>query len=285
ERLDREAILDGVDKYRRGRNVVVPERMMRSLKVPASLAGFEIHGYDALAVKMGAGPQAPVHIAVRRFDGQIREPELLVRRDRGPDARVAAARLGRAVEPSFIARFAGPRHGMERPKVLAAHDVEATDVADDVLRLVGRRERRRRVRADLARVPVVTLIHRFAQIDDAVFAEALDRMAGLGVQRDEPIARRHVDDALVVAALPEREPAAGKPARRFRAALALVEAKDPELLGRRGVERRHGAPRTGRRVEHAVDHDGRALKAMLGRGTEVHRAEAPSDLQRAEIAR
>ena len=132
ERLDGFAVLHGVDEDRRGWDVVVPERVMRRLKVPAALAGAQIDGDDALAVQVRAGPQAAVHVAVRRFDGQIREPELLVRGDRPPNTRVARALalLGGTVEPRLVARLTAPRDGMERPEQLARDDVEAADVAD-----------------------------------------------------------------------------------------------------------------------------------------------------------
>ena len=105
------------------------------------------------------------------------------------------------------------------------------------------------------------------------------------VQGDELIARRHVDDALVVAALPEREAAARELARRFLAARAFVQAVDPELLAGRGVERRDGAARAARRVQHAVDDERRALETRLRRRAQVRDAEAPRDLERAEVAR
>ena len=66
------------------------------------------------------------------------------------------------------------------------------------------------------------------QVDDAVLAEAGDRDAGLGVERDQLIARRHVDDARFRAVGPVREPAARELARRRFAALAFVLAVHPE---------------------------------------------------------
>ena len=293
QRFDRSTILDGVDEDRRRRNVVIPQRMMRRLKVPAPFAGADVDRDDALAVEIRAGPKAAVHVAVRRFDGQIRQPKLLVGRDRGPDTGVAAARPRGVVEPGFVAGLAGLRHGMESPEQLAGHDVETADVADDVVGLVGRRERRmrrghhdhvardrrRRVGTDLAPVPIVALIERRFEIDDAIVTEGLDGATRRRVQRDELIARRDVDDALVVAALPKREPAARELTRCFGAARALVEAVDPELLAGRSVERRHGAACTARGVQHAVDDEGRALESILRGRTQVRDAVAPRDLE------
>ena len=100
--------------------------------------------------------------------------ERLVRGDRRPDSGVARALLGRAVEPRLVAGLAAPRNRVERPEQLSGDDVETADVADHVVCLVRRRERRvrgaddhdvlhdrrRRMRADLVRVPVVALIER-----------------------------------------------------------------------------------------------------------------------------
>ena len=298
QRFDGPAILDGVDENRRRRNVVIPQRMMRRLEVPTPFARADVDRDDALAVQIRTGPKAAVHVAVRRFDGQIRQPKLLVGRDRGPDAGVAAARPRGVVEPAFVAALAGLRHGVESPQQLAGHDIETADVADDVVGLVGRRERRmrrghhddvardrrRRVGPDLAPVPIVALIERRFEIDDAVVTEGLDGTTCRGVQRDELIARRHIDDALVVTALPKREPAARELTRCFGAARTLIEAIDPELLAGRSIQRRDGAACTARRVEHAVDDDRRTLESILRGRAQVRDAVAPRNLERAEVA-
>ncbi len=75
ERLDRLAVLDRVDEDRRRRDVVVPQRMMRRLEVPAALAGLQIDRDDALAVKIGSGAQARrtcLRKAIRRADTRDR---------------------------------------------------------------------------------------------------------------------------------------------------------------------------------------------------------------------
>ena len=65
------------------------------------------------------------------------------------------------------------------------------------------------------------------QIDDAVLAERRDAVAGLRVERDEPVAGRDVEDALVLAVGPVRDAAAGQLARRRRRARAFALANAP----------------------------------------------------------
>ena len=179
----------------------------------------------------------------------------------------------RAVEPRLVAGLAAPRHRVERPEQLARHDVEAADVADDVVRLVRRARaacaRRGTMMTSLAivggefvpicvRVPVVALIERCLEIDDAVVAEALDRPARRRVQRDELIARRHVDArACRRRVCQNASPRPDSLPRRFGAARAFVQAVDPELLAGRGVRApsRRGACRpscTARRRRRAA---------------------------------
>ena len=101
-------------------------------------------------------------------------------------------------------------------------------------------------------------------------AERADRRAGLRVERDEPIAGRDVENALVALAVgPVRDAAARQLARRGGGALPFAQLctqiSSPVLR----VERDDRAARAGGRVEHAVDHERRALRACTrdaGRG-------------------
>ena len=73
--------------------------------------------------------------------------------------------------------------------------------------------RRRGVDADLAGLKIDLLVRALddadLQIDDAVGAEGRNHRSGLGVQRDETIARRDIENALVASAIrPVRDPAA-----------------------------------------------------------------------------
>src|SRR3954466_11134626 len=82
------------------------------------------------------------------------------------------------------------------------------------------------------------------QIDDAVLAEAGDRRAVVRVERDQAIAGRHVDHAIVAAAItPVRQPAAGELTRRHPGALALAQAVRPQQLAGPAVERHDRAAR------------------------------------------
>ena len=110
-------------------------------------------------------------------------------------------------------------------------------------------------------------------------------LAGLGVQRHELIAGGHVDDAVVALAVgPVGQAAAGELTRRpARGALAFVHAVDPLLLAGSGVERDHGAPGAGRRVDHPLDHHRRAFELGLGARAEVVGLEPPRDFHLAEV--
>ena len=161
---------------------------------------------------------AAVEVRRRRLDRQVREAELFVHADLRPHARVAVERP-RVLFPRLVAEFAGARNRVEPPELLARAHVVRPHRA---LRVVVRRDRHafserrsdehdvagddgRRVDADLAGLEVDLLVSPFddtgLQIDDAARAERVDRLAGLRVERDEPVTGRHVQDALVAAAV------------------------------------------------------------------------------------
>src|SRR5207249_4145038 len=77
------------------------------------------------------------------------------------------------------------------------------------------------------------------QIHDAALAEARNRIAGLRVERDQPVAGRDVEDPLFAAIAPVGEPAAGELAGRRLAALAFALAVHPHQLAGRGAERQY----------------------------------------------
>ena len=78
-------------------------------------------------------------------------------------------------------------------------------------------------------------------VDDAVGAEAGDRHAGLRVQRDQAVAGRDVDDAVVTLAVgPVREAAARELARRVDGARAFLLGVHPDQLA--GLARRARPP-------------------------------------------
>jgi len=124
------------------------------------------------------------------------------------------------------------------------------------------------------------------QIDEAILAERHDRRAGLRVQLREPIAGRHVDDALIAAAVgPIGEAASRELARRDAGALALADTVRPDQLPGLRVERDDGAARAGRRIQHAVHHQRRAFQLVFRERAEGVGLEAPRDLQLPEVGR
>ena len=161
----------------------------------------------------------------------------------------------------------------------AARQVRGAD-DDDVLR-----DDRRRVQADLAGDRIDRLIVLQLQIDDAVLAEAGRGHAGLGVERDHLVARRHVDDAR--AARPSvqyDEAASGELPRRRFAALAFVLAVHPQQSRRcrRRAPRPRGACRPwSRRRRPTIS--GVASKVELGARAERVGLEPPRDLELVEV--
>ena len=140
---------------------------------------------------------------------------------------------------------------------------------------------------DLAGDEIHLLVVVFLEIDDAVGAEARDDRAGLRVQRDQPVARRDVQDPRIVSrgrrARPVRQPAARQLSRRGGAARAFVLAVHPPHLAGRGVERHHRTARAGGRVDGALDHQRRGLELELGPRTETIGLEPPRDVEGAEV--
>src|SRR5205814_813652 len=110
------------------------------------------------------------------------------------------------------------------------------EAADDAFRVVVRRhrltftERRadddhifrdrwRRVQTNFAGFQIdrlaIAVDDALFQVDDAVRPERADHRAGFGVQLDQAIAGREIDDAIVAPAIgPKRHPAAGELPRR-----------------------------------------------------------------------
>src|SRR5712691_2563907 len=108
------------------------------------------------------------------------------------------------------------------------------------------------------------------QIDDAVLAERRDERAVLRVELDEPVAGRHINDAVVAFAVgPVRHAAARELPRRDRRAPPFAKAVRPDHLAGLPVERDDGAARAAGGVEKALDRKRRPLELVFGPGTEV----------------
>ena len=227
-------------------------------------AGLQVDRDEALGVEVVAGAVAAVLVDGRRFDRQIDDAGFGVGGDLRPHADVAGP-VPRSVFPRLVTGLAGAGHRVEAPDLLAGAGVEgaheALDVgAVEIAQALEHRgadddhvvdDGRRRVQPDftlleidLDLLAVLADHHADLHVDDAVLAEAFDRLAGLGVERDQLIAGGHIDDAIVALAVgPVREAAAGELARSPAAgALALIQAVDPlQLAG----ARRRARPRSG----------------------------------------
>ena len=275
---------------------------MHHLEVPLADAGLQVDGHEALREQVVAGTVAAVLVDGRRFNGQVDEAGFGVDRNLGPDADVAGP-FPRTVLPRVVAELARAGNRVEAPQLLAGLHVERADqalgvravpVADpfehrraDDDRVVH--DRRRRVQTDFALLEIELLVladdDADLQVDDTAGAERHDRHAGLRVQFDEPVAGRHVEDALVTAPVgPVGEAAArelaGRPAR---GALALVHAVHPLHLTGGGVESHHRAPGPGGRIDRPLDHDRRAFELVLRTRAQVVGLESPGHFELAEV--
>ncbi len=297
DRLDRFAVDGDVHQDRRARDVVVPDAVMHELVVPDALAGLQIDGDEAFAEQIVAGTMSAEIVAGWNFNGQVGDAELLVDGDLRPHAGVAGVGP-RIFQPGVVAELTGPRDGVKRPeafpgaRVVAAHVPFRVGLAarrrsgavrgaddDDVLG-----DDRRAVPRDFAGDRIELLIGVLLEIDDAVDAEILERLAGLGVEADELIADRDVEDPLVSScrrsSSRRRVPTTGAPRLR-RAGLPRADAS--KAVRRCGVDGDRVAMLAGGGVEHAVDHQRRGLQIEVGTLAEVLGLEAPGDFERVEV--
>ena len=107
-----------------------------------------------------------------------------------------------------------------------------------------------------------------------------NRNAGLGVERNQMIAGRDRQDALVAFAVgPVRDAAARSLARRHFAALAFVHSPHPQLFARLRIDGDDRAAHPRLRVHHAVHHQRRHLHVVVGTRAEVVGLEPPGDAQ------
>ena len=271
---------------------------MHGLVVPLALPRLHVEGDDAVCEEGVARPMAPVVIAGGHFRGHEDQSQLRIRAHLGPCAGVAVV-LGRPLEPRVVAELALPRDRVEDPQTPPGADVVA---AYEPLRILHRPWRGARpvrgtndddvadderggVQADLARIEIEVLVVFELQIDRAAAPERRDRSAGLGVERQQPVAGRHVDDSPIgaVSAGPIRQAAAGAVANGVVAAAAFVLGVHPEHLAGGGVERDRRSPRARRRVQDAAHHQRRRGVQRVGRRSQKVRLEPPGDLQPVEV--
>ena len=256
---NRAAALLHVEQHRRVGDVGVPDVVMHELEVPEILAGVGVGRDEARAEQVVALAIAAELIDRRRAERHVDDAALRVDGDEAPDVDAGAV-LPAVARPGVVVLLAGSRDRMERPDQLAGVHVPRADVARRPERRILLRapagddqvleHDRRRAEAVVARQALQDL--RRVEIDDALVAEGFVRLAGLGVQRDQPAVMRAEDDlrrSLVVAG-PVLDAA-----RRRHAGRHLV---GPQLLTGRRIQRHDLAVRRAD-VHHAVDDDRRRL--------------------------
>ena len=251
DRLDGFSIDGDVHQDSGSREVPVPDVVVDRLEVPVAFAGVEVEADDAVGEQIVARTMTAVVVTGRHFRGEVHAIRSFVDRDGAPVAGVARVRP-RIVQPRVVAFLAGLRNRVEDPEALARAHVVSADVALDVFfrtrRAAGRvggaddddvvADRGRRVEPDICRRQVDSrLIELCLEVDDPVPAKRWNRHAGFRVQRDEVIAGRDSENALVSLAIgPVRDASPRSLARRTFTALALVHAPHPQLLARFGVD-------------------------------------------------
>ena len=97
------------------------------------------------------------------------------------------------------------------------------------------------IEADVAAIRIDFLIEVLLEIDHAVVAKRRHWFAGVGVERNHAIARRHIKNALVTAigTLPPRQTTASALTRTSSAAFAFVFAVHPFHFTGGGIECHH----------------------------------------------
>jgi hypothetical protein len=157
---------------------------------------------------------------------------------------------------------------VKNPQPLAGADVEAAHIAFHIgfaprpsAREVRRadnnhavRHGRRRCQADVGLHQIHGLIVIQFQVDDAMFAETGDGYAVFRIQRNQPVTRCHVVDALLPAIRPIRQAASGNRAWSVAPPFALIFAVHPQKLTGFGIERDRVAARSGGGVNPAMHH-------------------------------
>ena len=305
--LDRLAVDIDVGQQRRRGHVIVPDRVMGDLEVPLQLTGVDVQANDAVAIEIVARTGAAVGVVGRIFDGHINQARFAVHGHGRPGAGVAVE-VSRVLFPAFIAGLALLRDVVEDPEHLAGLGIERAGQALGVVLfkrlrafLEGRTDQDDivhhgggGVQADFAghQVNLLVLagladdavIGADLEVHDALFAEAFDRLAGMGVQFHQAIAGGDIDDAIIALAVgPVGHAAAGQLARRNGGAQAFIHRIDPLQFAGLGIQRNHVAARAGGGIDGAVDFDRGAFELVLGMGAHLVGLELPGHFQLVEV--
>ena len=124
------------------------------------------------------------------------------------------------------------------------------------------------------------------EIDDTVLAEALDGVAGLGVERCHVVTRgNHHDTPVARCVLPIRYAAAGVRPGRVPHAVFFVHAPGPERLAGARVDRDDRARHAGGRVQDPVDHQRGRFRLGERVRPVVAPVPAPHDLEVRDVGR
>src|SRR6185295_20142605 len=123
------------------------------------------------------------------------------------------------------------------------------------------------------------------EIYGAVLAKGGNGHASFRIEGDQPVTRRHIEDAFLLAIGPIGDAAAGELPWSGRTTGAFMLAMHPQLLARGRVEGNHRSARSRGRIENSIDHQRRTFQAKLRARTEVIGLETPGDFQLVEVRR
>ena len=207
--------------------------------MPDPLARPRVEADQAIGKETVSGAISTIEISGRHFHRNVHIPQFFIGAQRRPCAGVACVFPG-IVFPCFVAELAGARNRMKSPDPFPRADIEAADVARNVLFRSGRRAReerraddhsvpnhnRRRAGADLTGLDHRT-IEAFGQVDSAIRAERRNRQTGFGVQLHQLVPRRNQEDAFVALTVCPIGKAAVHYTRHYLAARAFVQPVDP----------------------------------------------------------
>src|SRR5262249_48328254 len=122
-RFDGASIDRDIDQHWSAWYVEVPDAVMDQLIMPFALAGFQIDGHEGLSKQSIAGSMAPVDIAGRQLDRQIRQAEFFVHADLSPHPSIADV-VGGIIQPGVASKLARLRDGVKYPKTFARTHIE-----------------------------------------------------------------------------------------------------------------------------------------------------------------
>ena len=139
------------------------------------------------------------------------------------------------------------------------------------------------VKSDFGAERIDRLVVVLLQIDDAVVAKRPNAVPGLRIQGDQAVPGSHVENPLVVAVGPVRQPASGQLPRCGCPSRPFTLAVRPEQLSSHRVQRDDRAACAACGIKDAVDHQRRGFELSLRAGAQVIGLEAPGDFEPAEV--